>query len=735
MLEGPAAGIRHRFRAFRAALSVLCAASLVALAAGAQEPDREPEPDADVPGIRVTDSGNRVVYLPEYFSEYNVISARDMLDRIPGIQGLLGGGGFGGGGRGFGSSGDQVLINGKRLSGKFNDVGSTVGRIQARQVRQIEVIRGTVDGLDVRSRGRVVNLVLNEALVTGFGSWEASWSRYSDGRNAPGAEVNYSGHLGALNYVVSGEADRRHGRTTGSDLFYAPDGALFERQEEVETDESDELSFTANTSYALPNGDILNLNGFYSQEDENEQELSERFRVTPDEETFMRDVSIAGEDERSDWELGGDYERVLGSGNVLTGLFVVSSSSGDQQSRLAFTRDEEERGLDELQTGTRHSSERILRGTYDWGATDTRSFESGAEVAINTVDRSIRLLEDSNGDGALEETPLFNQASEVQETRVEAFTTYTWQGRDDLLLEASLDLEASELSQEGADVSRSRDFFFARPRINFRYDVSDQTQLRARIERTVNQLNFGAFTASFTNDDNRLDVISAGNPELVPEQAWEYELTYERRLRGDAGFVSVTGTFRDVEDKEARIPLLVRSPDGALEERTAPGNIGDGTQLELELNASLRLGWLNLDRAVLEGSVEISDTEVTDPFTGERREFAWVSPYGWRLSFRHDTSWRGLSYGLETGDRDANEQFDLDYRQIGDSDPDIELFAEMQPLENLTLRLEVEELLRAENERERFQYAGNRGDGLLERRELRISKPMREITLSVQGVF
>lgn len=735
MQEPVKGGIRRSLdllAAFLAAVTLLGARPAAAQpAASAEDGVAEESVQGEAPGVSVTDSGNRVVYGPQYFSQYNVITASDMLERIPGIGGLM----RGGGGRGFGSSGSQVLINGKRLSGKSIDVGSTLGNIQARQVEQIEVIRGTVEGLDVRSRGRVVNVVLSGELVAGFGSWEGAWSRYSDGRSALGAEVNYSGNVQAMSYVVSVEADPGRGYSTGTDLFYTPDNELFERQAELNVDESDEYTITANTSFALGGGDILNLNGLYSTEDEQGQRESERFNVMPSEEIFVRSVGINSEEEDSDWELGGDYEHVFSNGNRFTGLFVVTSSSGDEESRIAFTPAGEPSNTDELQLQSRESSERILRGTYDWGITESRSFESGAEIAVNTVDRSIQLFEDADGDGALEETVLFNQASEVEETRVEAFTTYTWQGRENLLVESSIDLEASELSQEGGDVSRSRSFSYVRPRTVVRYDVNEQTQLRGRIERSVNQLNFGAFTASFTNDDNRLDVISAGNPELVPEKSWNYELTYERRLDGDAGFVSVTGSYRDVEDREAAIPLLVRDPEGTLQERTAPGNIGDGERMQLEIDAGVRLGWLNLDRAVLEGSVEFTDTSVTDPFTGEQREFNWTSPYGWRLSFRHDTSWRGLSYGLETGNQGANEQFDRDYRQIGERDIDFEVFAEIQPLENLTVRVEVDDVLRAGSERERFQYVGNRGDGILERRELRFSEPARQITLSVQGVF
>src|SRR5690554_215514 len=68
-------------------------------------------------GVSVSDGGNRVIYGPDYFARYNVVTARDQLERIPGLQGVLDGG-AGGRQRGFGNSGDQVLINGKRLSGK-----------------------------------------------------------------------------------------------------------------------------------------------------------------------------------------------------------------------------------------------------------------------------------------------------------------------------------------------------------------------------------------------------------------------------------------------------------------------------------------------------------------------------------------------------------------------------------------------------------------------------------------
>jgi hypothetical protein len=702
---------------------------LLALSLGAQ-PGHAATPDQ--PGVTVTDAGSRVIYGPEYFARFNVITASDQLERIPGIQGVLDGGGDGGG-RGFGNSGDQILINGKRLAGKTNDIGSTLDRIQARQVLRVEVIRGTVDNLDVRSQGLVVNVVLNETLSTSYGSWEASVNHYSDGRAAPGGELNYTGNLGALNYLASLAADPRLEREAQHDLFYTPDGLLDERQAEENVSDSDEYTFTANTAYALSNADLLNFNVLYAREDETGDLFSDRFLSQPTGEVFDRQVVISNEDLSDDWELGGDYQHSQANGNVLTTLFVVSGRQNEETSSEGEATGDGGATQDEVQWEQSDDLERILRGTYRWGVTPTRAIESGAELAFNTTERHIRLFEHDGG--ALAEVPVANAVSTVEEQRFEAFTTYTWNLRPDLLLEGSLDIEYSEISQKSDIVERARNFVYLRPRLVLRRDLANGVQLRATIERTVAQLDFDDFSASFSNDDNRRDVISAGNPGLVPERAWHYELTWEKRLPDDLGLVSLTGAYDAITDHQARIPLVLIDAEGNQEERTAPGNIGDAHLASLTFDGSLRLGWLGLERALLEGSLEVTDSEALDPFTHDSRVINETPPWEWSLSFRHDTRWKNLSYGVSTWQRGDTEQFDRDFRQRSRIRPDLELFVEMQPMQNLTLRLELEEVLRSESERERFQFIGNRGDGLLERHELRNARPQRELTFSVRGVF
>ncbi|MES3008602.1 MAG: TonB-dependent receptor [Pseudomonadota bacterium] len=714
---------KSRFYLAQIIASVMgCAAFSVAMA--------QDTANLNAPGVIVADAGNRVIYTADYFSQYNVITASDQLERVPGIQDIFGGGG--GGQRGFGSSGDQILINGNRVSGKSNDVGSVLQRIQARQVLQIEVIRGSVPGLDVRSQGRVVNVVLEDTLNTGYGSVTASAEHYSDGSPGAGGEVSYNGDLGALNYLVSVEGDVRRNSSASLDSFYTPSNVLFERQVENYAGKFDEITFSTNTSYTFLNGNVLNLNALYADEGQSGSETSNDFLFVG-----ANPVADGGrlnddiEDAR-DWEIGGDYQHVFSNGNTLNTLLIYSSAASEEESAFSFIPNGGVAVLDDVQREKSVSVEKILRSSYQWALAEDHLFESGVELAINSVEEDASLLE--NRSGVLVEVPLFNEESTIEETRYEVFTSYSWQATEKLLLESSLDLEYSELQQSGGDVQRTRDFFYPRPRLALRYDLTEQTQLRGRIERTISQLDFGSFVASFTNDDNRFDVINAGNPELEPEKTWEYELSYERQMLNDMGVFTITALYSDVTDHIGRIPLLIATADG-IRTRTAPGNLGDGYAVDLEISSSLRLDWMNVDGGVLDLSVEFQKSSVTDPFTGKKREFNFSTDYEWSLEYRQDLNWKSLSYGIETRMDAPRAQYDLDFWQESEQDIDFEFFVEMQPMEDVTLRLEAENLLRAESQRERFEYINIRSSSPLERRELRTSRPVREISLSVDWVF
>ena len=115
-----------------------------------------------------TNDASIVTYEKQFFELYAPVTLIDMLQRVPGAPEILNASRqrSGGGGqnqeRGFGSGGDQILIDGKRLAGKSNNINDTLSRISANSVEKIELIRGAAGGLDVQSQGLVINILLSD---------------------------------------------------------------------------------------------------------------------------------------------------------------------------------------------------------------------------------------------------------------------------------------------------------------------------------------------------------------------------------------------------------------------------------------------------------------------------------------------------------------------------------------------------------------------------------------------
>ena len=196
-----------------------------------------------------------VTYPAEFFDQYEPFSVNDMLDRIPGINVARGGGGGGNGGpgssggsgrRGLGLGGDQILINGRRTTGKENEGNSQLSRIPANQVQYIEIIRGTSGDLDVRGGSQVINIVLLEAESRSSIAYEVNADHLHDGELKPGAKISLTGQRGALDYLFSAESEPRWERRKGFERSMLADGTPNDNISRVTTTDSQPLVFSTN---------------------------------------------------------------------------------------------------------------------------------------------------------------------------------------------------------------------------------------------------------------------------------------------------------------------------------------------------------------------------------------------------------------------------------------------------------------------------------------------------------
>ncbi len=237
---------------------------------GAESPER-----ALAPGVWTSPDGSTVVYEAAFFEPYSTVSAADMLRWVPGGAALLpdnrrrrnepek---------RGFGSGGDQILINGKRISGKSNDISSAIERIQASVVSRIEVIRGTAPGLDVRSEGTLINIVLTEEVAGGSGAWQLHSGFYGGSPEYDGL-LSYSNSVGNMNYLVSAEFGpyNRGGDEDQIEQYFTPDSnTLFELRDIHKPQLNQELVLNTSGNWSFDNGDVLNLNARIADKEEEE---------------------------------------------------------------------------------------------------------------------------------------------------------------------------------------------------------------------------------------------------------------------------------------------------------------------------------------------------------------------------------------------------------------------------------------------------------------------------------
>jgi hypothetical protein len=679
-------------------------------------------------GVWTSPDGATVTYEAEYFDTYTVVSAADMLRWVPGGAALLPDNNRRRRGqqekRGFGSGGDQVLINGKRISGKSNDISSAMQRIQASVVSRIEVIRGTTAGLDVRSEGTLINVVLTEELSGGSGSWQLHSGFYGDSPEYDGL-VSYSNTAGKLKYLVSAELGpyNRGGEEDRFEEFFTPDtNTLFEQRAINKPQLEQQIVLNTSGSWSFDNGDILNLNARVADKEEEEIETTVVTVIGDPETENLLNISL---EDRLNWEIGGVLENRIGASGVLKTRLIYTDKTGDESefvslsSTVAGNVPAQSLVLsDELETET------IVRSSYSWPLTGTQNLELGIEGARNTLEKEVRLFE-VLPDGSLDPVDLFNSNSDVEENRYEFFSTHFWQMGEDLGLESALNFEYSKIEQSGVDVENSRSFTYIKPRFDLRWDLNDSTQLRGSLERTISQLNFGDFVASFDNEDDQVD---AGNPDLEPEKTWEYKITYERRLADDAGVLEAQLFYNDIEDHIDKV--------AATDIISAPGNIGDATLYGVRLKGSLRLAPIGLEGAVIDATYRWQDSETTDPFTGAQRVMRYKPANVYSVTFRHDIAAWKINYTVDVEWWGEREQHDITFRDRNNSlEPNVNASIQYRLTDNLLLWFDSKFVIDSHRRRVRERFDGNIADNVLLRTEIRQQYHRSKYILGLRGQF
>lgn len=689
-----------------------------------------------------TTSDSTVTYPAEFFAQYEPFSVNDMLDRIPGISVARGnsGGGDGGPGsssganrRGLGLGGDQILINGRRTTGKENEGNSQLSRIPANQVQYIEIIRGTSGNLDVRGGSQVINIVLLEAESSSSIAYEINADHLHDGELKPGGKVSLTGQRGALDYLFSAESEPRWERRKGFENSFLADGTPNDNVSRVTTTDSQPLVFSANLGYEFGENDIAHINAQY--EDADAPFIGERtifnFVNTP-----RKDIVQFDDNNNSSefWEIGGDYEHTFANSARWKTLFIVNKKEDDNL-RERFDIGATSRELDLFLTNFNRYQERIIRSSYSFAFAGSQNLEFGIERAQTILDSSLQLGLLS-GSGIASQVfgglPEVNNANAtVEEIRYESFIIHNLQINSRMSLESTLIVETSEISQSG-DVNTKRDFDFIRPKVDYRFDITPSLQFRATVQKDVSQLSFNDFTANTNSADDDQNTI-AGNPELRQEQSWRYDLNLEYRFNDDNGVISSNIYYHDLEDVIDRVDVSTETTI-----QSANGNIGDGERYGLSLNGSLRLNVIDQPGILVTAGLNLESSSVADPFLGIDRRLNRQGRGDYSLGLRHDMPHRNVNYGFTYRNSilDGRKVFDIDRIESYNSDAFSILFIEYQGFEGMTLRFEASNPHESERCRVRLRYSGGTiATGALSEIEDSCSHAGEKYAIKIRGTF
>jgi hypothetical protein len=653
----------------------------------------------------------RQTYLPSDFAQFAPRSALDLVKQVPGFSIDEGGGD-----RGFGQADTNVLINGRRISGKSNGPTQALERLALDSVVRLEILDGA--SLDIGGlSGQVVNV------VTASGKDVSGRYRYSPRIRPTGS--NSEKRLREFSIALTGGSDnsewtlsvanqQRDFGESGTEIVRDAEDAVTDQRFERSRTLFDKPSVSGSYSIETASGSVFNVvgevNGMYSDK----TEVSERLARTSEANTRTLNQS---EDEYN-FEIGVDYDMAFGAGRLkLLGLHRFESSPTEDRTRIAAVNGDLEGSVFQRQAD---EAESIVRAEFAFTALDSQ-WRWSLEGTENYLDIDSQ-LDSLDAQGALSPVDFDGASARVEETRAESTLNVSKQLNEQVTLQATLGAEYSEIRQSGSsDVTRD----FVRPKgfVAINYKPTDTLFLSAKLERVVGQLSFFDFIATIDVNQGRENVR---NVDLVPPQGWNLNVEAQQSL-GNIGNLTLNLFYEDAEDIVDRIPI-----EGGGQ---APGNIDTAQLYGGFLDATLLSDAVLWKGARADVSLGYMNSEVTDPILGTSRRISGEFYKSYSLALRQDFQGTAWAMGASVDYDESTPSVRIDEVSFyNKSRGTANVYVENKDVMGLTVRANIWNLLGAENRFRRTVYADRLASDVLfsERRSRRFGF---SYTLTIEGAF
>ena len=694
--------------------------SLLALSIGLGSPAfaQETEVPAPTPAANSSSVSQTASYDAAFFAPSAPQTALDIARLVPGFTLDLGDLDV----RGFAQAAGNVVINGARPSSKSETLTTILRNIPARRVVRVEVGTGDRYGAEYTSKSQVLNVILSEEGGID-GNITGTMRRLYTGRLVPDGSVSALIRKGDHSINVSVGSGNVLNHEEGTDTITDNEtGDFIEHRRKFNSYHDFNPYVSANWALEKASDNAFRLNGRWSP---GSFYLTQDNHVTPAEGP-ERDDDLLQDFKNPVFEIGGDITQPLAGGAIkLVGL--ATRRQRDWQERYRFRSEGGAvvlGGFEQLQDAQRNES--ILRLTWSRSNLGGFSVDTGSEFALNTLDHEVQFSQILEG-GTPVRINLPVDEAKVKERRAEPFINIGRQLSSSIRLDAGLTYEYSKISVRG-DVNEDREpLKFWKPSLTLDWKAGGGWHGQLSAKRTVAQLDFYDFISSAELSADR---VNAGNPDLVPQQTWEFRGMVEHPLlkdgvaKLDVGYDLIT----DFQDRVLIFDELGRGFD-------APGNIGTGKRYFAELTLDAPMAQLGLKGLRVKFTGTVQRTRVEDPISGEDRNFSDFFPdWQWNVDVRHDIG--KFSYGFNLGDRDRftffrTDEFDTNWN----GGPYATAFVEYRPRPGTTVTFDLDNAIDTQAFRERIIYDRNRADFDTVQNELRERNRHINIGLTLKQSF
>jgi len=665
-------------------LSLIAQSTVLASSALAQQ--------GEAPPAGQTQASRTTVYDAAFFAPSAPQTALDIARLVPGFSLDLGDVAT----RGFAGAAGNVVINGARPSSKAESLTDVLRNIPANRVIRVEVGTGDLYGAEYSTKSQVLDVILSaEAGIDG--NITSSIRRLYTGRVIPDLSGSALIRRGNSTFNLSAGTSNVLNLEEGTDTLTDPDtGDLIEFRRKHNSYRDFNPYVSASWALERSSSSAMHLNGrwqpgsFY---------LTQTNHVVPV--GFPeRDDDLLQDFKSPVWEIGGDISRPLAKGAVkLVGLVNRQQRDGWRE-RYRFRTEgggEVLGGFEQFQDAQRN--ETLLRLTWNRSDLFGFSFETGVEGVLNSLDQNVRLFEFLEG-GEPVQIDLPVDSAIVREKRVEPFVNFGRQLSKSIRIDGGLTYEYSKISVRGDTRLDRAPLKFWKPSLTLDWKDGKGWHGQLSVKRTVAQLDFYDFISSAELSTDR---VNAGNPDIVPQQAWEFRGTIEHPILGD-GVAKLDVGYNLISDLQDRV-LVFDDEDNAFD---APGNIGTGKQYFAKLTLDAPLGKIGLKGMRLKFNGQLQRTRVEDPIDGKKRNFTGDFPdWDWTVEFRHDL--KSLSYGFTVNDRDRitffrTDEFDTNFN----GGPYGTAFVEYRPRTGTTITFDIDNAFDTSGNRNRLLFFPNR---------------------------